>query len=252
MESRNILFLLTIYKSYKSCLTNLTYTGYENSVWPDVEIKSSPNFSKLCPKSSHFTYYWKMMLFKQALKVAIHLGNFHKWVCLQNFEKSPNLVILYDMLLLIPSEVPPHRSGYRTLDDAGFQAGQHFYLPPKAKQTLESPGGRHSSMVASAPTILRPGFVFQAHHLHFFNLYYWNCNEKRTKINKKRPGLAHFLKKTIGITSCSCWIFRLPIPICLNWSIIYMSKNISLSSYLSINLCLDLWINLGLDKPIYS
>ena len=21
----------------------------------------------------------------------------------------------------------------------------------------------------------------------FFNLYYWNCNEKRTKINKKRP-----------------------------------------------------------------
>ena len=28
----------------------------------------------------------------------------------------------------------------------------------------------------------------------FFNLY-WNCNEKRTKINKKRPGLTHFLKK---------------------------------------------------------
>ena len=25
----------------------------------------------------------------------------------------------------------------------------------------------------------------------FFNLY-WNCNENRTKINKKRPGLAHF------------------------------------------------------------
>ena len=29
----------------------------------------------------------------------------------------------------------------------------------------------------------------------FFNLYYWNWNEKRTKINKKRPGLAHFFKK---------------------------------------------------------
>ena len=27
----------------------------------------------------------------------------------------------------------------------------------------------------------------------FFNLY-WNCNEKRTKINKKRPGLARFFK----------------------------------------------------------
>ena len=47
------------------------------------------------------------------------------------------------------------------------------------------------------------GFKSQAHHLSFFNLYYWNCNEKRTKINKKRPGLAH--KKTnryrISITS---------------------------------------------------
>ena len=29
----------------------------------------------------------------------------------------------------------------------------------------------------------------------FFNLYYWNCDEKRTKINKKRPGLAHFKKE---------------------------------------------------------
>ena len=28
----------------------------------------------------------------------------------------------------------------------------------------------------------------------FFNLYYWNCNEKVTKINKKWLGMAHFLK----------------------------------------------------------
>ena len=35
-------------------------------------------------------------------------------------------------------------------------------------------------------------FKSQAHQLCFFNLYYWNCNEKRAKINKKRPGLAHF------------------------------------------------------------
>ena len=40
------------------------------------------------------------------------------------------------------------------------------------------------------------GFETQAHHLCFFNLY-WNCNEKRTKINKKRLGLAHFYKKNI-------------------------------------------------------
>ena len=29
----------------------------------------------------------------------------------------------------------------------------------------------------------------------FWNLYFWNCNKKRKKINKKRPGLAHILKK---------------------------------------------------------
>ena len=30
----------------------------------------------------------------------------------------------------------------------------------------------------------------------FFNLDYWNCNEKWTKMNKKRPGSANFYKKT--------------------------------------------------------
>ena len=32
---------------------------------------------------------------------------------------------------------------------------------------------------------------------YFFNFYYWNCNEKRTKINKKRLEMAH-LKKNIS------------------------------------------------------
>ena len=30
-----------------------------------------------------------------------------------------------------------------------------------------------------------PGFESLTHHLHFFNLYVWNCYEKRTKINKR-------------------------------------------------------------------
>ena len=30
-----------------------------------------------------------------------------------------------------------------------------------------------------------------------FNLYYWDCNEKRTKINKKDAGIGPFLKKKI-------------------------------------------------------
>ena len=39
------------------------------------------------------------------------------------------------------------------------------------------------------------GFQSQAHHLRFFNLYNWNCNEKRTKINEKEAGIGPFLKK---------------------------------------------------------
>ena len=57
--------------------------------------------------------------------------------------------------------------------------------------------GHYSSMVLSAPTILGLRVQSQAHHLTFFNLCYWNCNEKRTKINKKRQGLVHFWKKHI-------------------------------------------------------
>ena len=53
------------------------------------------------------------------------------------------------------------------------------------------------------------GFKSQAHHLSFFNLHYWNCNEKRTKINQKMPGLAHSLKKLynkkLSLSSLRSW-----------------------------------------------
>ena len=40
-----------------------------------------------------------------------------------------------------------------------------------------------------------PGFDPQPQHLGFFNLYL-NCDEKRTKINQKRPGFAnHFINE---------------------------------------------------------
>ena len=37
-------------------------------------------------------------------------------------------------------------------------------------------------------------FECKARHLCFFQFVFWNCDGKRTKINKKRPGLA-YLKK---------------------------------------------------------
>ena len=55
-------------------------------------------------------------------------------------------------------------------------------------------GGRHRSVVSSAPTILQPRVRIPSSPstLFFSKLYYLNCIEKITKINKKRPGLAHF------------------------------------------------------------
>ena len=41
----------------------------------------------------------------------------------------------------------------------------------KDPQKLHVLDGRHSSVVTSAPTILRPGFESQAHNLCFFNLH---------------------------------------------------------------------------------
>ena len=62
------------------------------------------------------------------------------------------------------------------------------------------------------------GFETQAHHLCFFNLY-WNCNEKRTKINKKRLILAHFYKKKYLVYACLsnhpfCFILSNPVWWC--------------------------------------
>ena len=67
-------------------------------------------------------------------------------------------------------------------------------------------GGCHSSAILSAPTILLPQVSNPKHTMYaFLNLYYWNCNEKRTKINKR--GRDWPIKKQMAI-SCreSCCI----------------------------------------------
>ena len=50
-------------------------------------------------------------------------------------------------------------------------------------------GGRHCSVVLSAPTILRPRFESQAHHLRFFKLYSENNENKQ-----KEAGIGPFFK----------------------------------------------------------
>ena len=53
----------------------------------------------------------------------------------------------------------------------------------------------HSSVDPSAPTILRPRFESQAHHLRFYQFIFELCDVKMTKINKERPGMAHIKKE---------------------------------------------------------
>ena len=69
-------------------------------------------------------------------------------------------------------------------------------------------GCRHSSVDSSAPSILPPRFESQAHHL---RLYCANCifviwvgKWKEQKL-KKRPGLAHFLKKPFDLIGWEPW-----------------------------------------------
>ena len=58
-------------------------------------------------------------------------------------------------------------------------------------------GCRHSSVDSSAPSIRLPRVRVPSTPSMLFSIYicHLNWNVKRTKINKKRPGLAHFKKK---------------------------------------------------------
>ena len=58
---------------------------------------------------------------------------------------------------------------------------------------------------SSAPTFLQPRvWIPITLFMLFFSLYYWNCNEKRTKINKKEAWIGPFLKK--NQTSFEVWL----------------------------------------------
>ena len=81
--------------------------------------------------------------------------------------------------------------------------GRYFgtQLEKEFKESVQK-CGRHSSMVLSAPTILRPRVrISSSPSMLFFNLY-WNCIEKRTKINKKEAGIGPFLR--VGSTATVC------------------------------------------------
>ena len=68
--------------------------------------------------------------------------------------------------------------------------------------TLSTLGCRHSSVDSSVPSILPPlppGFKSQANHLRFYQFIFELCNVEKTKINKDRPGSAHFKKNSFNL-----------------------------------------------------
>ena len=72
-------------------------------------------------------------------------------------------------------------------------------------------GCRHSSVDSSAPSILLPRVRVPSTPSMLFSIYicHLNWNVKRMKINKKRPGLAHFfLKKHIPCEIKTKFIFQ--------------------------------------------
>ena len=65
-----------------------------DQVWPDAEIKSSPNFSKSCQKCCQISFIWKGTFFKIALKSLNIWATFKTKYFTQNFRKSSILVTL--------------------------------------------------------------------------------------------------------------------------------------------------------------
>ena len=68
------------------------------SVWPDVEIKSSPKFSKSCQKSNHNSFYMKSDVFKTPKP---HIwATFKRKFDTKILQKSPNLDTLRGIFFL--------------------------------------------------------------------------------------------------------------------------------------------------------
>ena len=67
--------------SWKLLTDSLTYVQLVDAirckllpVWPDAEIKRSPNFYKGCPKSSNSSFYFKSDVFQNSTKIHHKIG----------------------------------------------------------------------------------------------------------------------------------------------------------------------------------
>ena len=72
--------LFSSHSNERECVRQLweTQNWGLQAEWPDAKLKSSPKFSKGCPKSNNCGLTWKVMLFNLAQKFTMHLGYFWK------------------------------------------------------------------------------------------------------------------------------------------------------------------------------
>ena len=113
---------------YSFMLQMCTKTNKEGSlfclmctVWPDAEIKSSPNVSKSSPRCSQKNFTRKRLFFKIAQKSLYIWATFDPNIFTQNFKNSPNLVTLdvYPVLLQLLS----HRGALEVVYSWAFWSG---------------------------------------------------------------------------------------------------------------------------------
>ena len=82
------------------------------AVWPDVEVKSSPNTSKRCPKSNQSCFYFNIMFFQTTQKLTKYLGYFCRQIFHRELKKSHNLVTLRTIHLFSPFKIQIHHSDW--------------------------------------------------------------------------------------------------------------------------------------------
>ena len=80
-------------------------------------------------------------------------------------------------------------------------------------------GGRHYPVVSSVPTILRPWVQIPSTPSTLFSICIEIVTRKERKINKKRPGLAHFFLKKVMLTPIQAERPRYPVNVVYKWPI---------------------------------
>ena len=99
--------MLSVVKTGAKLLPN----GIVDSVWPDVRIKSSPNFPKIAQKVVTAVLTEKVLFFKIAKSHLIYKASFERKFIKKNFQKSSNCNTATTHTVLLGSNIID--DGYR-------------------------------------------------------------------------------------------------------------------------------------------